>query len=161
MAEVTGETVNQGNTADQPERTFTQTEMDAIIGERLGRERAKYADYASLKEKAAKFDAAEEAAKTDLQKATERAAALQAKLDSLTKEKAAREIREKVSKETGVPASILSGDDEDSCRAQAKAVQEYAHPGTYPETHDSGEVTHTGKKSTREQFADWMSKAIQ
>ena len=29
----------------EPERTFTQAEMDAIIGDRLKRERAKYADY--------------------------------------------------------------------------------------------------------------------
>ena len=33
------------------ERYFTQSEMDAIIGERLSRERNKYADYDSLKEK--------------------------------------------------------------------------------------------------------------
>ncbi len=39
-----------------PEKTFTQGEMDAIIGERLAREREKYADYDILKAKAAKFD---------------------------------------------------------------------------------------------------------
>lgn len=66
------ETVNQENTtATQPEtesKTFTQEEMDAIIGERLKRERAKYVDYEALKEKADKFDAFEEANKTELQK---------------------------------------------------------------------------------------------
>ena len=32
------ETANQENTATEQERTFTQAEMDAIIGERLRRE---------------------------------------------------------------------------------------------------------------------------
>ena len=67
------ETVHQEQTtqtAAQPERTFTQAEMDAIIGDRLNRERQKYADYAELKAKALKFDEAENASKIELQKAT-------------------------------------------------------------------------------------------
>ena len=77
------ETVNQEattTTATEPERTFTQTEVDAIVRDRLQRERNKYADYEAYKEKAEKFDAAEEAQKSELQKATERASALEAEL---------------------------------------------------------------------------------
>lgn len=40
-----------------------------FIQDRLTRERGKYADYETLKVKAAKFDEAEEAGKTELQKA--------------------------------------------------------------------------------------------
>ncbi|MBR4514596.1 MAG: hypothetical protein IKO61_06900, partial [Lachnospiraceae bacterium] len=40
-----------------------------IIADRVQRERSKYNDYDSLKEKAAKYDAHEEASKTELQKA--------------------------------------------------------------------------------------------
>lgn len=47
--------------------------MDAIIGDRLARERAKYADYSELKQKAEAYDQAEELSKSELQKATERA----------------------------------------------------------------------------------------
>ncbi|MBQ3979969.1 MAG: phage capsid protein, partial [Lachnospiraceae bacterium] len=90
------ETVNQDTqqTAAEPERTFTQSEMDAIIRDRLKREREKYADYDALKEKAGRFDAAEEAQKSELQKATERADALQAQLDSMLKADNVRKIRE-------------------------------------------------------------------
>lgn len=69
------ETVNQetngtaAETQENEQRTFTQAEMNAIIQDRLTRERGKYADYEALKAKAAKFDEAEEAGKTDLQKA--------------------------------------------------------------------------------------------
>ena len=51
----------------------TQEDLDIIVGERLKREREKYADYEALKEKAAKYDQAEEASKSELQKATEKA----------------------------------------------------------------------------------------
>ena len=47
------ETVNQeanGTAAAQQEpRTFTQDEVNAIVADRLTRERAKYADYDDLK----------------------------------------------------------------------------------------------------------------
>ena len=69
------ETVHQENTPaageQQAERTFTQAEMNAIISDRLSRERSKYADYDDLKAKAQQFDAAQEAGKTELQKANE------------------------------------------------------------------------------------------
>lgn len=44
---IDGDPVNGGGPA--PEKTFTQAELDAIIGERLSRERQKYADYDELK----------------------------------------------------------------------------------------------------------------
>ena len=50
----------------------TQEKFDEAIKERLARERAKFADYDELKAKAAKFDEAEEARKSDLEKANER-----------------------------------------------------------------------------------------
>lgn len=106
------ETVNQGNqsTANQPERTFTQTELNAIIEDRLRRERAKYTDYESLKEKAQKFDAAEEAnktelQKTELQKARDKANALQAQLDKINSD---NQIHEKVAKWMGKKSYKMS-----------------------------------------------------
>ena len=49
------ETVHQETTptpaGQQPERTFTQAEMNAIIADRLNRERGKFADYDELKAK--------------------------------------------------------------------------------------------------------------
>ena len=68
------ETVNQeanGTAAAQQEpRTFTQDEVNAIVADRLTRERAKYADYDDLKGKAGRADEADS-----------RAAALQQQLD--------------------------------------------------------------------------------
>lgn len=154
---------NEGATAAQqkePARTFSQAEVDAIIGERLAREREKYADYETMKQKAAKFDEAEEASKTELQKANEKAERLEKELNARRQADAAREIREKVSKETGVPAHLLTGDDEESCKEQAKAIAEYAKPQSYPKVRDGGEITKGGNAATRNQFADWFNEAL-
>lgn len=137
---------NENKDKNEPEvkeskggRTFTQEEMNAIIADRLNRERSKYADYDTLKTKAEKFDAAQEAGKTELQKETDRANALQAKLDAMNKATELRNIREKVSKDTGVPTDLLSGDTEEACSDQAKAILAFAKTGNYPKVKDGGE----------------------
>lgn len=135
------ETVNQDTTMETSEKTFTQAEMDAIIGDRLKRERAKYSDYEDLKTKAAAFDAAEEASKSDLQKANERAESLQAELDAIKRSNQERELRERISQETGVPSALLRGNSEEDLRAQAEAIKGYAQTATkYPNVRDAGEV---------------------
>lgn len=139
------------------ERTFTQAEMNAIISDRLSRERSKYADYDDLKAKAQQFDAAQEAGKTELQKANEKAAKLQAQLDSMTRANTLRDIRGKVAAATGVPAELLSGDTEEACTAQAQAILKFAQPG-YPSVRDGGEVRNKPTGSTRQQFADWFAQ---
>ena len=149
------ETVNQ----EAIERTFTQEEVDAIVGDRLKRERAKYEDYNDLKAKAAKFDEMEEANKTELQKAIEKSNALQTELDAIKSANAIREIRSKIAQETGVPASLLTADTEEDCREQATAIKDYATPKSYPNIRDGGELqTPVGKKNTRDQFAEWSKE---
>lgn len=153
------ETVNQEQietTAAEPERTFTQSELDAIVRDRLQRERNKYADYDAYKEKAEKFDAAEEAQKSELQKATDRAEALQKELDGLKQADAVRKIREEVAKEAGVPTSLLTGGTKEECEAQAKEILAFAKPNNYPSVRDGGEVRTTGSGKTRDQFASWL-----
>lgn len=159
------ETVNQEqNTATQPEtepKTFTQDEVNAIVADRLNRERSKYADYENLKVKAQKYDEAEEASKTELQKATERADALQKQVDALVSANSIREVREKVAKETGVPADLLMGEDEETCKAQAQGILSFSQPQKYPNVKDAGEVTKKLiKAEPREQFAQWFNDNI-
>lgn len=60
----------------------TQADLDAIIKERVARERAKYADYSDLKKKAEEHDKATEASKSEAQKASERLATLERELES-------------------------------------------------------------------------------
>ena len=97
--------------------------------------------------------------KTELEKATERAAALQTELDQLKHDSSVRELRDKVSLETGVPALLLKAETEDEMREMAKAILDFHNP-SYPAVKDAGEVSHIGKQTTKQQFADWADKAF-
>lgn len=61
----------------------TQADLDKIIGERVKRERDKYADVKDLRAKAAEFDKLTEANKSEVQKANDRAAAAEAEVQTL------------------------------------------------------------------------------
>ena len=150
------ETVNQ----EQATKTFTQSELDAIISDRLKRERDKYADYETLKEKARRFDEIEEESKTELQKAHEKAEKLESELTQLRKAEEIRTIREKVATEHGIPTNLLTGETEETCIEQAKALIEFKGQATYPTVKDGGEVQNTIKGTTRQQFADWANAAL-
>lgn len=145
------ETVNQEETTnatetttETSERTFTQAEVNAIIGERLKRDRATVAD------EAFKLSA-------ELDAANKRAAELQTALDAMKHAEEVRIMREKVAGETGVPASLLTETDENACRQQAEKIMEFAAPKGYPTVKDGGEIHNMVKPTTKQQFADWVN----
>lgn len=153
------ETVNQvTQSAEGEQKTFTQEEVNSIVAERLGRDRQKYADYDSLKQKAEEFDRLQEANKTELQKATERAEILEKELAGIKKANEIRDIRSKISKETGVPVELLTADTEEECKSLAEAINAFAKPKSYPNVQDGGEVTGNIKQSNSKQFADWFNQ---
>ena len=118
MNETVNQEMNENAPAQQENRTFTQDEVNAIVADRLARERAKYADYDNLKAQAGKTDA------------------LQQQLDAIAADKARREMKQKVSDATGVPVELLTGETEEACTAQAQAIRAYANP--YPNVKDGG-----------------------
>lgn len=151
----------EGADNTQEARTFTQEELNKIVEGRVAKERAKAnADYEELRAKASKFDEMEEARKSELQKATEKADKLQAQLDAINKANEIREIKEKVSAETGVPVHLLSGNTEEECKTQADGILKFAQPAGYPVVKDGGEVQSINNKNTQSQFADWFNAAL-
>lgn len=114
------------------DKTFTQDELNAIVADRLERERRKYADYDDLKRDAEAYRAKQEADKTDLQKAQERIAELEAEQDERKRKDEHAALVAKVMAEQKVDAkyaSLLTADDEDGLVAQAKLIGErFADP---------------------------------
>lgn len=153
-------TVPTQDNAEGQNRTFSQDEVNAIVGKRLAEEKAKFSDYEDLKAKAAKYDEAEEANKTELQKATERANNLEAELNGLKKAEEIRQMREKIATETGIPANLINGTTEEECKAQAEAIKAYATPSGYPKVKDGGE-THTPRGgNAKADFAEYLNAAL-
>ena len=139
------ETPTSSESTEQPQeqRTFTQAELDSIVKERLKREREKHADYDERKAKAEKFDAAEEANKSELQKAVERAEALEKELSGLKAQQQRTQLVTSVARETGIDAELLAamnGTTEDEIRANADLLKAKfaAVPGDKSDPHDQG-----------------------
>ena len=140
------------STTVSTDKTFTQAELNDIVQKRVSEERSKLEEY---KAKAAKLDEIEEANKSELQKAQDKAAKLEKELSALKHDAEIREIRAKVSSEKGVPADLLTGETKEACESQADSILKFAQAGS-PYVVDGGEVKTTAKKSTANQFADWM-----
>ena len=151
------ETVNQVETKAAEDKMFTQDELNAIVSDRVKREKEKHADYAELKEKAERLDQIEEASKSEIQKMTEKADRLEAELLQMKKTEVIREMRAKVSQETGIPANLLTAETEEECQAQADAIKAFAKPTGYPSVRDAGEIPNTSGRSTAQQFAEWFN----
>lgn len=138
------ETVNQEptNTAaaieQQAGRTFTQDEVNAIVTERLNRERAKYADYNDLKAKAYQCDA------------------VQAQLDELNRATTRKEMLARVTADTGCPVELLTEETEEACTAQAKAIMKFANPDPgYIDVPNPGDLSY--KMRERSYHIDYSS----
>ena len=136
-------------------KTFTQAELDAIVGERLGRLKAKYADYDELKQKASAYDEQAEASKSELQKAVEERDRLKSELDKLKADAARAEAVAKAAAEHGVDADLLArmdGDVEENAKFLKERQEGAPKHGAVP---DYGEANvDAGKKPTSQQFAE-------
>lgn len=96
----------------------------------------------------------------ELKAAQKQAKDLQAEIDKMKAAETIRTMREQVADANGVPAALLTGSTEEDCTAQAQAIMNFVKSnGKYPVVRDAGE-THIepGKKTTRDQFADWFEQ---
>ena len=92
----------------------------------------------SNSEKATAYDELQEQSKTELQKAQEKAKRAEDELAELKAKAELAETRAKVAKETGVPAELVFGADEDEMAANAKAVAKWGKPSSAPRTRKPG-----------------------
>lgn len=141
---------NQNQNGAEEAKTFTQDEVNKMITDRLGREKAKYADYEATKAELAKYKAAEDSGKSEIEKLRESNQALLDKLAGAEKKAAIDKARSKVSTDTGVPVDLLTGEDEETCKTQAEAILKFAKGKEYPgvngnkhESRDSGSTDPT------------------
>lgn len=77
----------------QPGKTFTQAEVNAIIAERLSRQQAQFKDYDDLKAAAGKWAEVQEAQKSEAQKLAERASKAEQERDAALQRAQERLIR--------------------------------------------------------------------
>ncbi|WP_280395554.1 hypothetical protein [Nocardia brasiliensis] len=122
---------DQGNGVVEPANAFqaitTQEDLDRIIQTRLARQEAKYADYDTLKEKAALFDQAEADKLSEIEKVNQRAEQAEKLLADLQLDK----LRRDVADAKGIPASLVTGTTQEEMEAAADALISWR--GTVPD----------------------------
>lgn len=124
----------------ETEKTFTQSQLDAIVADRLSREREKYAGFEDLKKKAEAYDQQIEASKTDLQRLTEERDKYKSDYEALEAKETARKLREEVAKEKGIDPSVLRGSTKEELEAHADQLKALlGDVKKYPEVKDGGE----------------------
>lgn len=147
-SEVETETVENPDTREEKVETFTQDDVDRIVGERLSRERQKHAKELEKFQKPA-----EDASSSDELKA------LQEQLKALQEENASAKLqvlRSSVSSAKGVPQELLTATTEEDLNAQADAILEFAKsssakaPSTPKENLKGGSASESGEMSRDE-----------
>lgn len=146
------EQITAGEEPQEAAKTFTVDDVNRIVAERVKRVKSEVpADYDDLKAKAAKFDELEEANKSELEKAQSALNAANAKLEQMEAERTRAAIRASVAQATGVPANLISGDDEEAMTASAQAIAAYveAQKPSFPS--DKGGAGGSGVSGITEQ----------
>lgn len=133
----------------------SQEQFDEAVKARLERERRKvaegFADYDDLKAKAAELGKAQARVKELEDAADERS-----KADELSR------LRAKVAKDAGLPESVvesLSGTDEETLAAQAKAIAEAMRPATAPRLSEQGHAP-VGEGEDRQEELAFVRKLL-
>jgi len=133
----------------------SQDELNKIISERIARERSKFADYKDLQAKAAKFDEIEQASKSEIEKATEKAAVVERERD----EAVTRLARLEVALDKGLTpsqAKRLVGNTREELEADAdqllKDLGDSAKPRS-PKPDPNQGRSGSGPATTADQFA--------
>ena len=120
---------NNANNSGQETKTFTQAEIDAIVAERLKREREKYKDYTDLKKAAEELQQLKQSQMSEAEK-------LQAKLAEYERTVADKELelanmkaeaaKQKILSEMGLPlswANRIFGTTEEEIKADAEELK--------------------------------------
>ena len=126
MSEATpegGNTSGETPAAEEFKAITSQDELNAVIKDRIDRERAKFSDYKDVKAKAARLDEIEQANQTEAEKAAKRVAELEAELNNTRRDS----LRLKIASAHGITDAddidlFLTGSDEETLTKQAKRL---------------------------------------
>lgn len=145
-AEGTTETEQTAAAAQSGERTFTQEEVNRLVGDARVKERRKYEGYVDGKEVA---------------EATERATKAEAELAQLKADAQRRADVSAAAESAGIPlevAQMLNGADADELLEQAKRLLKLMP--VHPARTDDGGARATAKKTNAERFASQFEAAF-
>lgn len=151
----------QATPETQPQEVHTETptthEVDWKAEARKWEARAK-----ENKGKADKLDKLEEASKTALEKATERAQAAEEKVKAYEQEAQRKAWLDEVASDTGLPASVLRGNTREEIEAHAKTLKPFFAKPSAPVVENDKMKSNTAVagKSKEDAFFDLVQQKL-
>lgn len=116
----------EGNN-DQPEsKTFTQEQVNAFLADQKRKLSERFGDYDELKEKASKLTEIEEATKSELQKALDRAAEAEKRVAAFEQREQVAKWASEIVKGSSIPASVLRGTTREELEAHFNDLKDLA-----------------------------------
>ena len=109
-------------------KTFTQDQVNAFMAEEKRKTQAGYADYDAIKAKAAEFDKATEANKTELQKERDLRVSAETKVGGYEQRDQVTVWAKEVVKGSNIPADVLRGSTKEELEAHFEQLKVIAAP---------------------------------
>lgn len=151
----------QGEPAEQG-KTFTQAELERIIGDRLARAREQYADYDQLKEAAAELAKIRDGEKTEMQRLQEELAA-EREARATAETTASTMKRTQYGMDKGLPrdlAELLTATDDEGLDAQIEKLLPHVAPKASDQKFTKGDLR-SGVTGSGSGSADPKERAAQ
>lgn len=138
-----GEQVENEKQSNSFKAITTQEQFDNAIKGRISRaeastRKAVESEYAEVLEKAKQFDEIQEANKSELQKATDRADKAEAELKRIKHEREREKWASEISKQTGVPVNLIQGSTKEEMENFANENAHYFKADAVPEISQMG-----------------------
>ena len=154
---------NAGATSEnqaEPEtaKTFTQEEVNEMVGKARKKERSKYANFDEYKKAFEILKEREDADKSELQKANERAEMFEKQLKKLQNQNEIARIKAEISEKFNLPVSILRGDNEEEITEHAESMKKHFSQSDVPIVPSQGKQANA--RSKYRQFGEFINSSL-
>lgn len=154
-AEMSEEITQQEENENQPaggSQTFTQEQVNQLVGAARKKERAKYEGFDQYKAAFEKLQEIEEKDKTDLEKALARAEKAEQELTARQEAERIAKDKAEVSESSGVPVEALNGSTREEIEASAEVLAKYFKQDSGYVASDGFAPTDGTKQTPKQQF---------
>lgn len=153
----------EGATEENPamegsQKTLTQDEANALIGNARKKERAKYANYEEYKAAFEELQQLKEKDKTEAQRALERAEAAEKELADIKAKEALAKAAAEIAERTGVPAEALRGGTPEEMEAHAEVLAPFFKKESAPKVNTGASSTESS--GSGDPLRDAISNAL-
>lgn len=157
--EITSNEGAENPTIEGSERTFTQEEVNKLVGKARKNASHKNENYEMYKQAYEELEQIKESNKSELQKAQDRASKLETQLKTLKHNEEVQAWKREVAGATGVPADVLRGNSKEEIEQHAQELQTAFSTPTAPVIGSDGKFSNSQKgKSKAELFAETLER---